>query len=229
MRHDRVAQNRRFVIHADRKVYDYGAPVYAQVEILDMQLLAGLGDRLELVISEPSAISRQPSANMQDQSAIRNPQSAIPFAAHRLGPDSNVYEGTVIPARAGAFLIGPGRELNPSRDLNPSRPPQADEGADVPPRGAERTASVSIRVEPPRLEMRRIEADHDVLERIARASGGRVLELDQLEAEFAAIEDRSVRIPDDLAEPLWDSKLVLMIFGLMISIEWVMRKAFGLL
>ncbi|MHC4695511.1 MAG: hypothetical protein ACYTFA_02085, partial [Planctomycetota bacterium] len=142
MRHDRVAQNRRFVIHTDRKTYDYGAPVHAQVEILDMQLLVGLGDRLELVISEPSAPSRQPSPDSQGQSEIRNPQSAIPFPAHRLGPDSNVYEGTVIPARPGGFLIGPGRELKPRRD---------PEGADVPPRGSERTVSVSIRVEPPRL------------------------------------------------------------------------------
>jgi hypothetical protein len=56
-----------------------------------------------------------------------------------------------------------------------------------------------------------------------------VIELDQLETEFGAIRDRSVQIPDDITEPLWDSKLTLVLFALMISMEWALRKVFGLL
>ncbi len=74
-----------------------------------------------------------------------------------------------------------------------------------------------------------MEADHETLERIASATGGRVINLDELETVFGEIRDRSVRIPDDIVEPLWDSKLVLGLFVLMISMEWVLRKAFGLL
>ncbi len=103
------------------------------------------------------------------------------------------------------------------------------ETQDIAPRPGERPGSVLVRVERPNLEARRPEADHDTLERIAAATGGAVIELNDLEAAFGAIRDRSVRIPDDLVEPLWDSKLVLMLFVTMISMEWVLRKAFGLL
>ena len=93
----------------------------------------------------------------------------------------------------------------------------------------EGTPSVAVRVEQPDLEARRPEANHDVLKRIAEATGGQVVELDQLEKVFGTIRDRNVQIPDDVTESLWDSKLILMLFVLMISLEWILRKAFGLL
>ena len=68
-----------------------------------------------------------------------------------------------------------------------------------------------------------------LLERIAHATNGRVLELDRLNEELARIKDRSVRIPDDVVEPLWDSKLTILLFALLITAEWVVRKAYGLL
>ena len=94
---------------------------------------------------------------------------------------------------------------------------------------SKREVSAAILVQRPDLEARRPEADHDVLNRIASATGGRVLDLDQLETGFATIRDRSVQIPDDVTEPLWDSKLALMLFVVLISMEWVVRKACGLL
>ena len=130
------------------------------------------------------------------------------FDAHRLGPESNVFEGTWVPPGPGHFVV---------------------EAAGITPRPGERTGSVLIRIERPDLETRRPEADHEVLERIARSTGGLVLELDQLATGFDAIRDRSVQIPDDLVEPLWDSKLALVLFVLMILMEWILRKAFGLM
>ena len=136
--------------------------------------------------------------------------SLIPtrFEAHRISPQSSVFEGAYVPPHPGGFSL---------------------EAADISPRPGDRSASVLVRVERPDLEARRPEADYEALERIAAATGGRVLELDQLESEFATIRDRSVQIPDDVVETLWDSKLVLMLFVLMISMEWGLRKAFGLL
>ena len=96
-------------------------------------------------------------------------------------------------------------------------------------RPGEKPASVLIHVERPDLEGRRPEANHEVLARIAEATGGSVIELDQLETAFAAVQDRSVKVPDDLVEPLWDSRLVLGLFVLMISMEWILRKKYGLL
>ena len=130
------------------------------------------------------------------------------FALHRLGPESNRFEGSYVPDQPGSYLLT---------------------AAGLPPRAGEREVSAAILVQRPDLEARRSEADHEALDRIASATGGRVLDLDQLEKEFATIRDRSVQIPDDLREPLWDSKLALMLFVLLISIEWVVRKACGLL
>lgn len=134
--------------------------------------------------------------------------SAARFTAHRLGPDAAIFEGTVIPPHPGRYSIEAVQEVASP----PGRPP-----------------SVPIRVERPDLEGRHPEADHEVLARIAEATGGRVLALDRLDEGFAGVPDRGLRIPDDLTEQVWDSKLALILFGLVITVEWTLRKAFGLL
>jgi len=128
--------------------------------------------------------------------------------ASPIGPVSRVFEGSFVPDRPGGFSI------------------QAT-GIVTPP--DERVSSAEVRVERPDLEARRPEADFEALDRIAAATGGRVLDLDNLAEAFTAIRDRSVQIPDDIVEPLWDSKLILILFVSMISLEWGLRKAFGLL
>ena len=52
--------------------------------------------------------------------------------------------------------------------------------------------------------------------------------VDELASLADGIEDRSVAIADDLAEPLWDTKLVLLLFVLIITTEWVVRKSMDL-
>ncbi|MCH8923677.1 MAG: hypothetical protein IIA67_11095 [Planctomycetes bacterium] len=84
---------------------------------------------------------------------------------------------------------------------------------------------LTLRADP---EMVRPEADHAALRRLAAETGGGVAEPEKIVELCSAIEDRSIRIPDDVSEPLWDSKLVLALFVLMISMEWITRKVFGL-
>jgi len=220
MKPQRLTQDRRLVIRTDRESYEYGSPVHVQVEVLDLQLLAGLGDAIELAVTEQQEHDTTPSTNEPGHPAAPSepgsrgapPTPAHSIAAripaHRIGPGSNLFEATVVSRRPGSFSI---------------------EAERITHHPGERSASVSIRVERPQLEARHIEADHDALERIAQATGGKVIDLDQLEAAFNEIPERSVQIPDDVTEPLWDSKLVLILFGVMISVEWILRKAFGLL
>ena len=94
--------------------------------------------------------------------------------------------------------------------------------------GGPQAPSASVWVERPDREGHRPEADHAVLARMAEATGGRLLELDELVDAFGAIPDRSIQIPDDISEPLWASKLFLILFAGLISMEWILRKAFGL-
>lgn len=130
------------------------------------------------------------------------------LALQRIGRDSNLFEGSWIPPRPGNYIV---------------------QAAEIAPDPADQPISVPLRVNRPDLESQRAQANHAALERMASATNGKVLELDQLESGFGDIQDRSIQIPDDIEEPLWDSKLVLVLFVTMISMEWATRKALGLL
>jgi hypothetical protein len=234
---DRRDPHRPFTVRADRRTYDYGEPVGASVEIADAQLLARAPDSIEIVVlslpggaelehiaespalgAERAASGRPPRADepRKDAPGTDAPQTHAPedrwaaarFEVVRIGPDSNVYEGTFTPPRPGAYaLTAPGLQSGPC---------SAD-------------ASVTFRVRRPDLEMRRPQADHEVLRRIAAATNGRVIDLDGLDEAFASIPNRSVQIPDDVTESLWDSKLVIGLFTLLVTTEWVLRKMSGML
>lgn len=130
------------------------------------------------------------------------------FEATRLAPGVDVFEGSFVPPRAGNFAVAATSLQAPN---------------------AGPATAVQIEMQPADLEARRPEANHELLERLARGTDGKIIELDTLQAEFAALRDRSVQIPDDVVEPLWDSKLVLTLFVLLISTEWALRKLWGLL
>jgi hypothetical protein len=64
---------------------------------------------------------------------------------------------------------------------------------------------------------------------LAEQTGGRVLRPEELDKLPALLPDRSVRIPDDVAQPIWDSGLFLWILVLILSVEWFWRKRAGLI
>ena len=207
MRGDRLAQSRRFIVRTDRRRYSYGVAVHTQVELFDPDLLLAYPEEIAIVVTGSGARVPASSAKVPPTTGDTSFVAAR-FPLHRLGPESNIFEGSWLPPRPGSFAL------------------QADglgEG-----RGGG-SPTVAIRVEQPDLEAQQPEANHQALERIAEATGGQMVELDQLESVFSTIRDRNVQIPDDIRESLWDSKLVLMLFVLVISMEWILRKAFGLL
>lgn len=205
-RGNRAAQNRRMVIRTDRRTYPYGSSMQVQVEFLDPDLLALQGD--ELVVS--AMRSMLASAQAEDPSALSpSPTNAAGrFAIHRISEEGNLYDGTWIPPTPGTYSLSVTQFAAPAGQIVPS---------------------VTLRVERPNLEVRHPEANHEVLQRLATQTGGKVIDLNQLTAGFEAILDRSMHVPDDIVESIWDSKLALILFVLMISIEWVLRKSFGLL
>jgi len=204
MRDARASQDRRYVLRTDRRNYAYGEPMRVQVEFFDAQLLAEQQETLPIALTESGTTPLPPRVpDSADFGSV-----AARFDVHRISLQSSVFEGAYVPPHPGGFSL---------------------EATEIAPRPGDRSAAVLVRVDRPDLEARRPEADHEALERIAVATGGKVLELDQLESDFAGIRNRSVQIPDDVIETLWDSKLVLILFALMISTEWILRKAFGLL
>lgn len=202
MRSGRVAQDRRLTVRTDRRVYDFGARVQIQVEILDAELLAAHREAVPLVIVREDRAATAPTRSTA-AGALAQRLSAV-----RLGPDSRLFEVNTTPETAGRFRV---------------------QVESITPREGEGPAAASFRVEMPDVEMRRPEADHESLRRIAEATGGKFWELDEWKQGFADIPDRSVQIPDDVTEPLWDSKLAWILFILVLGTEWVLRKALGVL
>lgn len=130
------------------------------------------------------------------------------FRAERIGGEESLYEGAFVPRQPGNYRI---------------------ELADLAPPPGLAAASAAVRIQESSIESLEPEADYALLRRLAESTGGRLVGLDELAASFATIEDRSIQSPDDVTEPLWDSKLVLILFGTLIALEWMVRKLYGML
>ena len=126
----------------------------------------------------------------------------------RLGPKSRTYEGSFTPPGQGNYAL--------SAEV-------------VAPSGEVVRPEVQFRVRPGNLERAARSADHESLILLAEQTGGRALTPDRLAELAEVIPDRSVRIPDDVAEPIWDTRLFLALLVLILSIEWGLRKWFGLI
>ncbi len=125
----------------------------------------------------------------------------------RVGDESGVFEGAFVPSGAGGYRIALER---------------------VTPLPGTRGATAGFRVSQADLELRRPQADHAVLRRLAAETGGAVTSLEGIAEAVGSIEDRSIQIPDDVSEPLWDSKLAIGLFIVLLVMEWVLRKSFGM-
>lgn len=139
----------------------------------------------------------------------KNKEGSVAGRVHlnRVSPDRGLFEGWLRPTISGELTL----EL---------------ENLDTP--AGMQPGSARIRVASADPEMLTPEADHDMLRRLAEVTGGEVIEMDRLSDAFEQFRDRSRQFPDDIVEPLWDSKLVLILFVLLITSEWTMRRAVGL-
>ncbi|MBI5763809.1 MAG: VWA domain-containing protein [Planctomycetes bacterium] len=105
-------------------------------------------------------------------------------------------------------------------DLIPQLPEQTD--------GCKKLGA-AIRVTQIDHERLRPEADPELLRMIASRTSGRFAKPgDDLAALAAQIPDRSVQIPDDIEEPLWDKPVMVVLFAVLIIAEWIVRKTRGL-
>lgn len=92
------------------------------------------------------------------------------------------------------------------------------------------SARAEVEVEPPDAEWRQPDADHEALESLAAATGGAALP--PTPAGLASLPERlpnlSVTISMPLVERIWSSPLALAVAVLLLSIEWVGRRALRL-
>jgi hypothetical protein len=89
---------------------------------------------------------------------------------------------------------------------------------------------IPFEVNVPRLELNEPQVDRQLLSRLAAETMGKTYELDQAKAHLAAdIPSAAKQIPVEISEPLWNKDRALAIFVLLITVEWVLRKSYGML
>lgn len=72
-------------------------------------------------------------------------------------------------------------------------------------------------------ELRRPDADHEMLHDLATATGGEVLVSGSFDA-LRNLKNRSIRTMNPLTERIWDTPLVLILVVVLITLEWIGRK-----
>ncbi len=82
----------------------------------------------------------------------------------------------------------------------------------------------TVEVIAPDDELRQPAPDHPRLAWLSAQTGGAVVPLHQLNQLGEILPNRARRTPNDLREPLWNAPLVLLLFLLLITLEWVVRK-----
>jgi len=161
---------------------------------------------LSLVVRDASEAAAWPERVFAEVSDAKG-QSVVRVPLTRIGKGADTYEGSLAASSAGSFVV------------RAESPMAAGSGA---------PASVTIRVDSGGVELRRPEADPALLRLLAEKTGGLAEAPERIDRIAERLLDRSVHIPDDISEPLWDTRLVLILFVLIIGVEWVLRKASGM-
>jgi hypothetical protein len=79
------------------------------------------------------------------------------------------------------------------------------------------------------LEMDDAQVNHALLNRLALDTGGKSLTLADAAPQLSSIQSLERRVNHYSAQPLWYGWGALLIFVLLITTEWVLRKVYGML
>ncbi len=91
-------------------------------------------------------------------------------------------------------------------------------------------AEQPITVKVPRLELSQPQVDRTLLSRLASETLGEVVPYEQAREKLPSLITSAAKIvPVDTNQRLWDAPLAMTIFVLLITVEWVLRKVYGML
>jgi uncharacterized membrane protein len=87
-----------------------------------------------------------------------------------------------------------------------------------------------IEVAVPKLELAEPQVDRTALNRLASETNGQLVEASQARALLPGLIPSAAKvIPLETSEPLWDAPLAMILFVLLITGEWLLRKVYGML
>lgn len=175
----------------------------------------------EIEVGQDAVIrARWPGSTLQEFPNLRSKAevfqtgpsaSSIPFTTIELKPRESrkvVHEGRAVSLPVGEYVIK-----------------LAVEGADVETGDISAALSVS---NPSTPELDDVTANHSLLAEIANASAGRLLLPDQLERLSELFRDPQVVSSQETETKLWSHWLVFMLFLLLMTSEWIIRRMNGL-
>lgn len=181
-------------------------PVRVVMELLDQSLVdAGLGSvGVRLTRNDdPSATATE--VTLRPEGTARAGSTGQPGVA----PVSRSYSSVWIPGEPGVYTA------QSAESVFAGRVPAAQ-------------LSTSIRVSLPDDELRAPEADHGLLARLARDTGGVVLQPENLSELPVHLPNRRVRVVNESTTPLWDTPLALILSVFLLTLEWVCRRVIRL-
>jgi hypothetical protein len=88
---------------------------------------------------------------------------------------------------------------------------------------------LDIPVHVPRLELSQPQVDRAALGKLVGVMGGQIVEPAAAAQVLPTIPSAAKVIPIESSQPLWDAPIGLILFVLLITTEWVVRKVYGML
>ena len=89
--------------------------------------------------------------------------------------------------------------------------------------------NLEIPVTVPRLELNQPQLDRAALSKLVAVMGGEIVDPKMAAEKLPQIPSAARVIPIDTSRPLWDAPLAMILFVLLITAEWVLRKLYGML
>jgi hypothetical protein len=197
--------NKRLQIETDRVIYHAGEPIAITARAYDEKLQETIA--YELVA--------QVKAN--GPAATKSQGEAVPLAPAASG---KIYTGAMDSQPLAEFAESPAAEslLLPTREIEVIARHQGKEIA---------RASTKVQILPDLHELSHPRPRPEVLEKLAKDSGGEVL---RFPGDVEHLLSQMPAIPGDSAisrQPLWDSPLLWLAILVLLALEWSLRRRAG--
>ncbi|MFA9478465.1 hypothetical protein ACERK3_09175 [Phycisphaerales bacterium AB-hyl4] len=166
---------------------------------------------VELHLDDPALLERELATVSATVNDLSDDERAIdqlelrPTGNDGAGSGRRTYRASWRPTRAGPMEL---RVTDPALD--------------------DLELAAAVEVIAPDDEMRRPEPNHARLASLSEQTGGEVVPLDELERLTELVPNRARRTAEDVRDPLWHSPLALGLILLLLTTEWILRKAIRL-
>jgi uncharacterized membrane protein len=88
--------------------------------------------------------------------------------------------------------------------------------------------TLPVEISVPKLELNTPQVDRVSLNRLANETGGQVIELTEAATKLPQIPSAQRRVPVISNQPVWNAPVALVLFAMVLTAEWVLRKWFGM-